>query len=110
MPLPKIASAALKKDCDLQISVEELQHIPMDMINWTMENSHRWDLPADPLTDRFGKLQSLKPIPAAEGGISKWNNNNYLFDVGSDGDQENDGAYFLLAYWMGRYERLFAGK
>ncbi len=102
-----IASAALKKDCDLQISVEELRHIPMDMISWTMTNSHRWDLPADPLTDRFGKLQSLKPIPAAEGGISKWNNNNYLFDVGSDGDLENDGAYFLLAYWMGRYHRYF---
>ncbi|MDP2334841.1 MAG: hypothetical protein Q8N05_00025 [Bacteroidota bacterium] len=70
-----ISSAALKKDCDLKIALEELQQIPMDLITWTMQNSHRWDLPKDQLDDRFGKAQAIRPIPTPERGISKWNSN-----------------------------------
>jgi hypothetical protein len=102
-----IASAALKKDCDLKIALEELQMIPMDLINWTMKNSHRWDLPQDQLTDRFGKLQSVRPIPTPERAISKWNYNTYQYDAGSNGLGEDDGAYFLLPYWMGRFHGFF---
>jgi hypothetical protein len=102
-----IASTALKKDCDLKISLEELQLIPMDLITWRMENSHRWDLPQDPMSDRFGKPQALRPIPTPERGISKWNFNTYQYDTGSGGYSEDDGAYFLLPYWMGRYHGYF---
>jgi hypothetical protein len=98
-----ISSAALNKDCDLKIALEELQLIPMDLITWRMENSHRWDLPQDQLSDRFGKAQAIRPIPTPERGISKWNNNTYVYDSGSDGYSEDDGAFFLLPYWMGRY-------
>jgi len=102
-----IASAALKKDCDLNIALEEIQLIPMDMITWTMENSHRWDLPQDQLNDRFGYAQSVRPVPTPERGISKWNSNTYRYDSGSNGSGEDDGAYFLLPYWMGRYHGYF---
>jgi Two component regulator propeller len=102
-----ISSVALKKDCDLKIALEELQQIPMDLITWRMENSHRWDLPEDQLSDRFGKPQAIRPIPTPERGISKWNTNTYLYNSGNDGYSEDDGAYFLLPYWMGRYHRLF---
>ena len=105
-----IASAALLKDCDLKTALEELQLIPMDLVNWTMNNSHRWDLPKDQLDDRFGKAQSIRPIPTPERGISKWNNNNYRYDTGGDGYSEDDGAYFLLPYWMGRYHGFFVDK
>lgn len=98
-----IASVGLKKDCDLKIAYEQLQAIPMDMIMWTMENSHRWDLVHDPRADRMRKEQAIDPIPVAERGVTKWNINPYQLDMGSDGKEENDGAYFLLAYWMGRY-------
>ncbi|MCX6226252.1 MAG: transcriptional regulator [Bacteroidia bacterium] len=102
-----IASAALEMDCDLHIALEELQLIPMDLITWTMENSHRWDLPQDQLTDRFGYAQSVRPVPTPERGISKWNSNTYRYDSGSNGSGEDDGAYFLLPYWMGRYHGFF---
>jgi len=100
-----ICSAALKKDCDLKVALEELQLIPMDLITWTMENSHRWDLPRDQLNDRFGKAQAVRPIPTPERGISKWNSNTFIYDTGSNGYGEDDGAFFLLPYWMGRYHR-----
>jgi len=105
-----IASAGLKKDCDLNYALEELQLIPMDMISWKMENSHRWDLPQNPLLGRFRGIQSVKPIPAPEGGISKWNTNPHQYDTGDNGTTEDDGAYFLLPYWMGRYHGYFVEK
>ena len=88
------------------VALEELQLIPMDLITWRMENSHRWDLPEDQLTDRFGYRQAVRPIPTPERGISKWNSNTYIYDSGSDGSSEDDGAFFLLPYWMGRYHGL----
>lgn len=105
-----IAGTAFNKECDLEISLNELQQLPMDLINWTMTNSHRWDLPADQLTDRSGARQSTKPIPIAEGAISKWNSNTRRYDSGNNGSTEDDGAYFLLPYWMGRYHGFFTEK
>lgn len=104
-----IASASLNMDCDISVALEELQLIPMDMIEWTMENSHRWDLPEDQLTDRFGR-QAVRPIPTPERAITKWNKNTYIYDSGSDGSTEEDGAFFLLPYWMGRYHGLLIEK
>jgi hypothetical protein len=101
-----ISSVSLKKDCDLMTALEELQLIPMDLITWTMENSHRWDLQEDQLTDRFGYRQATRPIPTPERGITKWNSNTYLYNSGSGGFSEDDGAFFLLPYWMGRYHGL----
>lgn len=103
-----IASALLKKDCDLNIALQELQLYPLDLIDWTMENSHRWDLQRDPLVDRGRKPQALKPIPTPESGISRWNTNPKRFDVGHNGETEETGTYFLFAYWMGRYYGFWA--
>jgi hypothetical protein len=105
-----IATTALGKDCGLPVALEELELIPMDLITWKMENSHRWDLPEDQLTDRFGYRQSVRPIPTPERGISKWNSNTYIYDTGSGGFSEDDGAFFLLPYWMGRYHSLILEK
>ncbi len=102
-----IASASLKKDCDLKIALQELELIPMDMITWKMENSHRWDLPKDQLTGRSHEAQSVRPVPTPEAAIIKANSNPRQYDSGSDGAYEDDGAYFLLPYWMGRYHKLF---
>jgi hypothetical protein len=101
-----IASVSLKRDCGMAVALEELQQIPMDMIDWRMENSHRWDLQADQLVDRFGKPQATRPIPTPERAVTKWNSNTYLFDSGSGGYREEDGSYFLLPYWMARYHRV----
>ena len=97
------ASALLNRDCDLSIALEEIQQYPVDLINWTMENSHRWDLPKDPLLSRSGMLQSTRPIPTPESNISRWNTNPKHFQAGNGGKTEDSGTYFLFAYWMGRF-------
>ena len=105
-----IASAFLEKDCEIETALKELQLIPMDQIDWRVENSFRWDIKINPLNDRFGNLQSAVPVPINERAVSKWNSNPYRLDTGGRGFGEDDGAYFLLPYWMGRYHKLFIKK
>ena len=79
----------------------------MDMIEWTMENSHRWDLQKDQLIDRSGHTQATIPLPAPEGNLTDWNRNPRQLDAGLNGNYENEGTYFLLPYWMGRFYGYF---
>ena len=102
-----MASALLEKDCDLQVAREELEQYPPDLINWTMENSHRWDLQHDMLAGRFNANQATKPIPTPESNVWRWNTNPRQLNSGLNGTQEEDGTYFLFAYWMGRYYGFF---
>ncbi len=80
-----------------------LERIPMDMIEWTVRNSHRRDIRFQPEKDRFGRSQMVEVLAPDEQSVSKWNGNPYRPDGGADGHGEDDGAYFLLPYWMGRY-------
>ena len=88
-------------------SLRTLREIPMDTITWTVHNSQRLDVPVDPLNDRFARRQSLVVLPYDEIPMWKWNGNPYGLDGGNGGRSEDDGAYFLLPYWMGRYHHLF---
>lgn len=98
-----IYGALTGNDCDVENSRDTLRHIPMDLIDWTVKNSHRTDIEIDPESGRFGELQSLEVLPADERAIMKWNGNPYRLDAGSNGKSEDDGTFFLLPYWMGRY-------
>ena len=68
-----------------------------------MRNSHRRDIKLHTDKDRFNHPQ-LTVVPAPdERPMSKWNSNPYRPDSGGGGNAEDDGAFFLLPYWMGRY-------
>jgi hypothetical protein len=92
---------------DRDASLRTLREIPMDLVAWTVRNSHRVDVPIDPQSDRFQRRQSLIVLPYDESPMSKWNGNPYSLDGGNGGRTEDDGAYFLLPYWMGRYHTLW---
>ncbi len=100
------AAGSRAKEFDHAESLRTLQEIPMDQIEWTVTNSHRLDVPRDLLADRFAKPQSLIVLPYDELPMTKWNGNPYRLDGGNGGRSEDDGAYFLLPYWMGRYHKL----
>lgn len=102
-----MASVLLARDCDLQVAREELELYPLDLINWRTENSHRWDLAHDHLVDRFAGRQATRPVPTPEGNVWRWNTNPRQLDVGLDGTREEDGSYFLFAYWMAQYYGFF---
>jgi hypothetical protein len=94
------------KEYDRDDSVRTLREIPMDTIEWSVRNSHRQDVPVDPMSDRFKRRQALVVLPYDELPMTKWNGNPYSLDGGRDGRSEDDGAYFLLPYWMGRFHKL----
>ena len=94
------------KEFDRAESLRTLQQIPMDQVQWSVRNSHRLDVPIDPAPDRQKRRQGLIVLPYDELPMSKWNGNPYNLDGGNGGRSEDDGAYFLLPYWMGRYHKL----
>jgi hypothetical protein len=38
----------------------------------------------------------------------KWNGNPFIVDGGGAGRSEDDGGFFLLPYWLGRYHGFLA--
>ena len=94
------------KDFDREASLRTLQEIPLDQIEWTVKNSEREDVPRDDYADRHKHAQALIVLPYSELPMHKWNGNPYQLDGGNGGRSEDDGAYFLLPYWLGRYHKL----
>jgi hypothetical protein len=98
-----IYGAVTGKFCDVEESLATLRDIPWDTVQWMMKNSHRADLVEDVRMGRFAERQATTVIKPHERAMLKWNGNPYRLDGGGAGHGEDDGAYFLLPYWMGRY-------
>ena len=82
----------------------------MDLIKWSVKNSHRHDVPLDPAKDRFGRLQTTRLLPPDERRVMKWNSNPFQLDDDGGGRGEDDGAFFLPPYRMGRYHEFLIGE
>lgn len=89
-----------------QDALDSLERLPLETICWTVKNSQRIDLEKDTRTGRFREKQSRLAIPPNERRVMKWNGNPFELDGGNEGRSEDDGAFFLLPYWLGRYHRL----
>src|SRR5262249_52996903 len=72
------------------------------MIEWGTRNSHRLDVKLREGGDRFGRNQLTEVLAPDERAVERWNSNPYRPDFNGNGSSEDDGAYFLLPYWMGR--------
>ncbi|MGH9396144.1 MAG: hypothetical protein ACRD18_04760 [Terriglobia bacterium] len=96
------------KDYDCADAVNTLERIPMSTVSWTVKNSQRADLVIEPQRGRHGERQSREAIPPDERYVMKWNGNPFQLDGGQDGRSEDDGAFFILPYWLGRYDHLLA--
>jgi hypothetical protein len=95
---------------DLQGGIENLRQIPTDRRQWPMLNSHRDDVIYSPFPNRFDKPVLYHVLPADERSFDKWNADPYLPDGGDNGRHEDDGAAYLLPYWMARYHGFIAEK
>ena len=94
------------EDYDAQGALSTLQRIPLDMIYWSVRNSQRRDLSLIPQPNENGQRQSVAVIPPDQRCTSKWNGNPYVLDCMRGGKKVDDGTYFLLPYWLGRYFNL----
>lgn len=90
---------------DFRPAVQTLADIPLDLIFWPVHNSHRTDIVWSETKDRFGKREALTLLPAFERPVMKWNGNPFVVDSGRHGEAEDDGGFYLLPYWMGRYQK-----
>ena len=104
------ATAQPNAPVDLASAVQTLYRMPVDTIDWTVINSNRAGLVMDTAADRFQRRQAMTLLPPDERPVMKWNANPFDVDGGAGGRAEDDGAAFLLPYWMGRYLGLFLGE
>lgn len=91
------------RTADLSGALSTLEHIPMDLISWKVVNSDRKDMVMEKEFDREHQKQARTLLPADERPVMKWNGNPFVVDGGNGGFSEDDGAMFLLPYWMGRF-------
>jgi hypothetical protein len=105
-----IHAVAQPRACvDLASAVRTLCRMPIDTIEWTVTNSGRSDVIMDTATDRFRHRQTRTLLPPDERPVMKWNSNPFEADGGAGG-RADDGAAFLLPYWMGRYHGLLLAE
>lgn len=87
---------------DREEAIWYLQEYPLDLISWTMNNSHRKDITL--IAPNFRKQSTTEVLPPDELRISRHNANRFVLDGGNDGRSEfSAGDIWLLPYWMGRY-------
>ena len=92
------------KDFDMEGALWTLRRFPIDLISWSVKNSHREDITKLPKNFRSQELKEL--LPPGERRISRWNTHPFIMDGGDGGRIEYAGDEFLLPYWMARYHKL----
>jgi len=86
---------------DLEETIWSLKEFPLDMISWSVQNSHRKDI--ELLESNFRNQTTREVLPPDERPMSKYNGNAFRLDGGSGGNREYSGDIYLLPYWLGRY-------
>ncbi len=91
--------------------IESLKEWPLDLRTFRVRNSHRDDVVLNPVLNRHGRQKLLEPVGFDERCPQKWNHDPYAADEGDDqGYGEEDGAAWLLPYWMGVYHGLIVER
>jgi hypothetical protein len=91
--------------------VETLERIPLDMIGYQMDNSHRLDVLIDPTPGQapgMGWRYDTYAVPVDERGHVRQDRDGFALDyreVGG-GMAEQEGTFYLLPYYMALYHDL----
>jgi hypothetical protein len=89
-------------EIDLDNAIWYLQQYPLDLINWTIINSHRKDIKR--IEPNFRNQTIEEVLPPDETRIARHNSNMFDLDERGGGRSENSaGDIWLLPYWIGRY-------
>jgi len=90
------------RDFGFQGCVEFLRDTPLDIVQWTVDNTRREDIKLVRRPE-LEVLQTDRLLTASERGIIRWDENPWRTIQGDDGRTESSGVFWLLPYWMGRY-------
>ncbi|MBD3274595.1 MAG: hypothetical protein GF372_04755 [Candidatus Marinimicrobia bacterium] len=86
---------------DLDESIWFFREFPLDMVDWSVQNSHRLDIQL--LEPNFRDQTTQKVLPPDERPMAKFNRNAFDLDSETKGYREYSGDIYLLPYWMGKY-------
>ena len=91
--------------------LETLQRIPLDLIGYRMDNTHRLDVVIDQTPGQkpgMGWGVSGYAIPVEERGHVRQDRDGFAlnFEEVGGGHSEQEGTFFLLPYYMALYHRL----
>ncbi len=92
----------------LEHAIDTLKGIPLDLISYCMDNTHRLDivLDADKHPEKVrGWWIDGYALPIQERPHLRNDNDPFTLSSchGNDGTDEEEGTFFLLPYWMGVY-------
>lgn len=85
-----------------QAGIEFLRDAPLDLIEWTVDNSKREDIHLI-RSPEMETLQTSRLLPASERGVMRWDKNPWAAVQGDRGRSEWCPTFWLLPYWMGRH-------
>ncbi|HEV7350931.1 hypothetical protein [Telluribacter sp.] len=88
---------------DLSEAVWYLQEHPLDLVDWSIKNSHRKDI--EKMEPNFRNQTTREVLPPDERPIQRHNGNMFNLDRdrGNGTSEHSAGDIWLLPYWMGRY-------
>jgi hypothetical protein len=91
----------------LEDAIWYLQEFPLDLIDWSVKNSHRKDI--ELIQPDFRDQTIGEVLPPDELPISRHNANRLkLDDIGGGKSEYSAGDIWLLPYWMGRYLKVIS--
>ena len=90
------------RNIDLKEAIWYLQGYPLDLVEWSVKNSHRKDI--EFIEPNFRGQTIKEVLPPGELRISRHNANRFDLDDNGGGRAESSaGDIWLLPYWIGRY-------
>lgn len=96
-----IISYGLSGDIDVESTLWHLHEFKLDLMSYSIRNSHRKDI--DFLPENFRNQTTKRLLTPGERTTHRHNANPFQLDGGSDGTSKLAGDEFLLPYWMCRY-------
>ena len=91
---------------------ETLKSIPLDLVGYKMDNTHRLDVIFDPTPGQKSTMGwgiNGYALPVDERGHVRQDRDGFelLFQEVGGGNAEQEGTFFLLPYYMAQYHNLF---
>ncbi|MBI4558634.1 MAG: hypothetical protein HY706_13725 [Candidatus Hydrogenedentes bacterium] len=96
-----IYAAITGNDCENERAVQHLRDWPLDLVTWSMFNSHRDDIRTPKGYRNYS--ERIKAMSPREVGPKRVNRDWTVLDIATQGNSVEDPATWLEQYWMGRY-------
>jgi hypothetical protein len=105
-----VLSQLHKSSLNTAFITETLQQIPLDLIGYSIDNTHRLDVVFDPTPGQkptIGWRMDGYALPVDERGHVRQDRDGFALAYSEgNGFSEHEGTFFLLPYYMARYHEL----